>query len=70
MAESDLKKQVVELQQQVEDLSVLCRALQECLIRKKVLTRQEIKALRDEIDASDGAMDGKVTKVMNRPKGE
>ena len=67
---ADSKKVVEDLQNQVEELTVLLRALQEALVRKKILTRQEIKALRDEIDSSDGAMDGKVTRLFHRPKGE
>ena len=64
------KKRIDELEAQVEELSVLCRALQEALIKKKVLTRTEIKALRDEIDFSDGAMDGRATRMLKLPKGE
>ena len=65
-----MKKRIDDLEAQVEELSVLCRALQEALIKKKVLTRQEIKALRDEIDLSDGAMDGRATRLLKLPRGE
>jgi hypothetical protein len=67
---AESKKKVEDLQAQIDELSVLCRALQECLIRKKVLTRTEIKALKDEIDSADGQMDNKVTRLLIKPKGE
>jgi hypothetical protein len=64
------KKKIDDLQAQVDEVSVLCRALMEALVKKKVLTRQEIKALRDEIDGADGAMDGRSTRLLKLPKGE
>ncbi len=53
-----------------EDLSRLeleHRALVELCLRKKLFTRAEFKAMKDEIDAVDGDMDRKVPKI---PRGK
>ena len=62
-----MDKRVAELEAQVEQLSIQCRALLELCVRKKVFTREEFKTLVHEIDSVDGSMDGRTTRV-GRPQ--
>ena len=51
------------LEQDVEQLSVVLRALVDTLVRRDLLSREEIKALIAAIDASDGTSDGTALRV-------
>jgi hypothetical protein len=68
VSEAELRKRIDDLERDLGELAVQCRALQELCLRKKTFTREELKALVHEIDMSDGAMDSKVKKLPKAPK--
>lgn len=70
MADEKLKKRVEELQKQLDEMAILVQALREVVIRGKLVTRQELHRLIDEIDSMDGVIDGKVARVPRPPRGE
>ncbi len=63
-------KRITELEAQVEQLALNCRALLELCLKKKVFSREEFRNLTQEIDAVDGQMDGKVTRLKAPKRGD
>jgi hypothetical protein len=63
-------KHIEELEARVEQLAIQCRALLELCVGKKVFTRAEYKQLAQEIDAVDGQVDGRVTRLKTPKRGD
>ena len=56
------------LEDDIEKLSMVVRALIDAVVRKNLLTREQIRTLVREIDESDGMHDGTARRVpMGRP---
>ncbi|MBI2933326.1 MAG: hypothetical protein HYY16_16905 [Planctomycetes bacterium] len=68
MAETNWRKRVEELEAEVDRLALMCRALQELSVKKRLFTRKEIQEMIQEIDAVDGHMDGRETRIVPPPR--
>jgi hypothetical protein len=63
-------RKVEDLEVIVDELMLRLRALEELCIRKKVLTRAELRHMAQEIDSVDGAVDGRVKRFVPPRRGE
>ncbi len=68
ISNSSLEKRVVELEDEVGQLTIVIESLLESIADKGVLTREDIARKIGEIDARDGVIDGRITK--NRSESE
>lgn len=68
VVDTEVARRLDELQRQLEQVALQCRALQELCIRKKLITRAEVSMLMNEIDAVDGNVDGANTRVARVPR--
>lgn len=62
-----MENRVKALEEDLARLELEHRALLELCLKKKLFTRAELAALREQIDAADGTSDGRNAKVP-RPK--
>jgi rRNA maturation endonuclease Nob1 len=51
---------------ELDAMKLLCAAMLELMIEKEVFSIPELKAKSLEIDARDGVVDGKITRVLTR----
>jgi hypothetical protein len=67
-ARAELRKQMLELDEDVGRMALLLRALVEACLRKGVFTREELAALIARVDLLDGAADGRLARGKRTPK--
>jgi hypothetical protein len=65
-AASDASNDIRQLQQQVDKLRMVCRALCETLIDTTPLTEERLLDLIDEIDQRDGMRDGRMKEAPTK----
>jgi hypothetical protein len=66
-ANRELRHDVRELEDDVGVLALACRTMMRILIEKGVMTRDELAAAMNAIDAHDGTTDGRWTGSVDAP---